>query len=278
MLGARRGAASRGEGSRTRASRGNTGTGSHRLSSRIASPSAERRLTCSPALAEWLCCFLWPSAPVLPPELLPPDDFPLPPGILTDVSRRVRVGGFEFAMQGARSEDVDDRDALGRWRAVMLVGCLGSVELGGWWCGNSRNLASRWLQCCCLSGRSWSSCAGTTGVGWRATTTESTHHHCTAGLSPLSPPSSSAPAACFRPQALLAAPVPGKEAFVDISRAGKTPCRPERGSPEPAPAVGIDPRRNSCGIDERARRRVSSRVGGGRASSRSSEADAEESH
>jgi len=52
------------------------------LVSRRASPGEGRHLTCRPARAEWLCCFLWPSTLVLPPELLPPEDFPLPPGIL----------------------------------------------------------------------------------------------------------------------------------------------------------------------------------------------------
>jgi hypothetical protein len=41
-----------------------------------------RQRTCRPARSEWLICFLGPSALVLPPELLPPDDFPLPPGIV----------------------------------------------------------------------------------------------------------------------------------------------------------------------------------------------------
>ena len=47
-----------------------------------ANKAPSRRLTCRPALAEALCCFLDPSAPVLPPELFPPEDFPLPPGIV----------------------------------------------------------------------------------------------------------------------------------------------------------------------------------------------------
>lgn len=45
------------------------------------------RLTWRPALLEWLCCFLLPSAPTLPPEDFPPEDFPLPPAILVVVRR-----------------------------------------------------------------------------------------------------------------------------------------------------------------------------------------------
>jgi hypothetical protein len=40
-------------------------------------------LTWSPARAEWLCCFFWPSvADVFPPELFPPEDLPFPPAIV----------------------------------------------------------------------------------------------------------------------------------------------------------------------------------------------------
>lgn len=46
-------------------------------------------LTWRPALAEWLCCFLGPSpVPVLPPELLPPADFPFPPAIVYELNSR----------------------------------------------------------------------------------------------------------------------------------------------------------------------------------------------
>ena len=54
---------------------------------------AHFKLTCRPARSEWLICFLEPSALVLPPELFPPEDFPLPPGIV-DVASRGRNGSI----------------------------------------------------------------------------------------------------------------------------------------------------------------------------------------
>lgn len=60
-------------------------------------PASATELTCRPARAEWLCCFLGPSTPeVLPPELLPPEDFPFPPAIVVAM-RCTRMRGASGA-------------------------------------------------------------------------------------------------------------------------------------------------------------------------------------
>lgn len=63
---------------------------------------SQSQLTCRPARAEWLCCFLGPSAawpPVFPPELFPPEDFPFPPAI-SAMWIRMRVGAWRAVMDG----------------------------------------------------------------------------------------------------------------------------------------------------------------------------------
>ena len=70
-------------------------------------------LTWRPALLEWLCCFLDPSMPTLPPDDFPPEDFPFPPAIVDSYQLSFWVLGFEFCRWKI--------DVIAMARKVMLM-------------------------------------------------------------------------------------------------------------------------------------------------------------
>lgn len=84
-------------------------------------------LTWRPARAEWLCCFLGPSAEALPPEVLPPD-FPFPPGIVVylvteDVA--LENGSVKVVEKDAKYEN---RNAQLSKLSVLVVDCCCRME------------------------------------------------------------------------------------------------------------------------------------------------------
>ena len=83
-------------------------------------------LTWRPARAEWLCCFLGPSAAdVLPPELFPPDDFPFPPAIVDDVVQKERL------MRGAVYKVTSESNVTGK--PDKCCGCGLMTRRKGFW-------------------------------------------------------------------------------------------------------------------------------------------------
>lgn len=92
-------------------------------------------LTWSPALAEWLCCFLGPSTEVLPPELFPPEDFPLPPAIVYVFFRILERGKLGFS---CADKKLDGNCFDGWMRDAMLLrkaaeGCVCDGGGCGWY-------------------------------------------------------------------------------------------------------------------------------------------------
>lgn len=115
------------------------------------SRAGAQRLTCKPARAEWLCCFLGPSTLVFPPELFPPADFPFPPAIVYGVAgTRKKVepgagrGGSKMRNKsnsngrcGSRTVDGDVLEAVGivlmcvcEWDVGRLTRDVGWIQFG----------------------------------------------------------------------------------------------------------------------------------------------------